>query len=582
MIKNKNSKSIANRCIDNILNSEEYSHPLYETLLEYCERTYKDHTNIPFHMPGHKRNVEYMDFVNPFMIDITEIDGFDNYHNPEGIIKESMELAAKVYGTRESIYLVNGSTVGLIAAIYGVTNKKDKVIVARNCHKAVYNALFHQELEAEYIYPQMHRATGAYCGIDPYNLEEVLKKNVDTKAVIITSPTYEGVVSDIRRISEIVHKYNAVLIVDEAHGAHLPYMDMFPKSAIYEGADIVIQSLHKILPSLTQTAILHICSDRINSSKVHRYLGIYQSSSPSYVMMASMDNCTRFMCRKETGKLIENYYNNLMSLRSRINELDGISLVENYGDTMYDYDMSKLVISADNLNGRQLYDILHDRYGIQLEMASEKYVIGMTSLCDNFEHYNILYNALSEIATMSKTEMSKAEKGKTEISKAEKSKAQISNLAVNGAKACKAEKAGNKMNNVATNRCDDIINVEEDVKEKKCISSDEQDIEKCDIIKNDRVDVNDIMSEYIQIKQAPSKKMTIYEALNSNCEVVKLTESRGMISYEYVYLYPPGSPIIVPGEVISDEIIKKIIQYIDMDLNLIGITEDEDIYIVKK
>ena len=530
MIKNKNSESIANRCAGNILNSEEYSHPLYETLVEYCERTYKDHTNIPFHMPGHKRNVEYMNFVNPFMIDITEIDGFDNYHNPEGIIKESMELATKVYGTRESIYLVNGSTVGLIAAIYGVTDKKDKVIVARNCHKAVYNALFHQELEAEYIYPQMHKDTGAYCGIDPCKLEEMLKKNIDTKAVIITSPTYEGVVSDVRRISEIVHKYNAVLIVDEAHGAHLPYMDMFPESAIYEGADLVIQSLHKILPSLTQTAILHICSDRINSSKVHRYLGIYQSSSPSYIMMASMDNCTRFMCREETGRIIENYYNNLMALRRRINGLNGISLVENYGYTMYDYDMSKLVIKSDFLNGSQLYNILHDRYGIQLEMASERYVIGMTSLCDNFEHYDILYNALSEIATMS--------------------------------------------------GCVDIVNEKGCVKEKKCISGDEQ--ENCDIIKNDRIDVTDTRSEYIQINQAPAKKMTIYEALNSNCETVKLVESKGMISYDYVYLYPPGSPIIVPGEVISDAIIRKIIQYMDMELNLIGITEDGDITIVKK
>lgn len=545
-MKCKDTKSVHDR-YEYAIDKTEYSHPLYEALLEYTKGTLKDNINIPFHMPGHKRNVEYMNFVNPFMIDITEIDGFDNYHNPQGIIKESMDLAAEVYGTKESIYLVNGSTVGLLAGIYGVTDKKDKVIVARNCHKAVYNAVFHQELKAEYIYPQIHTDTGAYCGIDPVKLQDMLKKNTDVRAVIITSPTYEGVVSDIKKISEIVHANKAVLIVDEAHGAHLPYMDMFPKSAIYEGADIVIQSLHKLLPSLTQTAILHICSDRVDSDKVHRYLGIYQSSSPSYVMMASMDNCTRFMCRKETDSLIQEYYKNLIFLRKRINELNGIKLIEEYGSTMYDYDISKLVIKSDVLSGQELYDILHDKYKIQLEMASERYVIAMTSLCDNFEHYDILYNALREIDGSN-----------------------VANVAVkdkfNKLKVVNTEK--DKLNKLK------VVNTEKD----KLLNKSFSDINKDDSDEND-VCMNSIGENNVCV---PAVHMTIYEALNSEHEMVGLKEAAGRTSYEYVYLYPPGSPVIAPGEIISEELIDKIIRYRDAGLNLIGLNSDGEIACVKQ
>lgn len=459
---------------------------LYNKLIEYTNETISCNNNIPLHMPGHKRNYKVADFANPFMIDITEIDGFDNYHNPSEIIKDCMDFATDIYKTKESIYLVNGSTVGLLSAIYGCTDKGNSILVARNCHKSVYNAIFHQELNPSYIYPQINIKVGAYCGINPDEVEQMLKNDNSIKLVVITSPTYEGVLSDIETISDIVHKYNGVLIVDEAHGAHLPFMEKCPQSAIYKGADIVIQSLHKLLPSLTQTAILHICSDRVDASKVHRYLSIYQSSSPSYVFLASMDSCIRFMSDAHTQPLIDEYYNALVKVRQKINSLNTIKLIEDFGDYAKEYDKSKLVIKSDTLSGQELYDCLREKYKIQLEMASEKYVVAMTSLCDNFAHYDILYNALKEIDTKTTT---------------------------------------------------GSIKIDKDVQ----------------ILK-------------------PVKKMTIYEAINSEHALIDFYSAEGKIAYDYVYLYPPGSPILAPGEVISKDIIDKVRSYKDMGLNLVGLT----------
>lgn len=497
-----NEKNMNNSNINNQYNQKNNTVSsygvLYNALLDYTSKTISEDINIPLHMPGHKRNYEIADFVNPYKIDITEIDGFDNYHNPSEIIKECMDFATNVYKTKESIYLVNGSTVGILCAIYGCTNKGDKILVARNCHKAVYNAIFHQELNSTYIYPQIDSITGAYCGINQKEIDEMLKNDSSIKVVIITSPTYEGAISDITKISEIVHKHGGVLIVDEAHGAHLPLMDKFPTSAIYEGADVVIQSLHKLLPSLTQTAILHICSDNVDATKIHRYLSIYQSSSPSYVFLASMDSCVRFMSASDTQPLIGEYYNELLNVRERINSLKTIKLIDTYGDYAKDYDKSKLIIKSDVLGGQELYDILREKYKIQLEMASEKYVVAMTSLCDNFAHYDILYNALKEIDD-------------TSI---------IDNI-----------------NNI------EVVNIE---------------------------------------LPRPTKAMTIFEAINSDHSSVHIDVSEGKIAYDYVYLYPPGSPILAPGEVISSDIIKKIKIYKDLGLNLIGLKEDNMIECISK
>ena len=222
---------------------------MYQQLISYGESDV-----YPFHMPGHKRRA--LPFPNPYTIDITEIDGFDNLHHAEGLIREAEERAAKLYGADRSYYLVNGSTCGLLAAICAAARRGDKVLAARNCHKAVYHAISMQGLAAEFLYPAITR--GDLQGqITAAQVEEALTKHPDIAVVILASPTYEGIVSDVAAIAACCHAHGAALIVDEAHGAHFGFGAGFPENAVRLGADAVIMSLHKTLPSFTQTALLH-------------------------------------------------------------------------------------------------------------------------------------------------------------------------------------------------------------------------------------------------------------------------------------------------------------------------------------
>ena len=286
---------------------------LYDKLTEL---EYED--ILPMHMPGSKRNSELMSMPDPVKMDITEITGFDNLHNATGIIKECAIEAARIFGADETYLLVNGSTAGVMAAICGATHSGDKVLVARNVHRSVINALYLGQLNPEYIFPEMKcPEAGIYGAVKPEDIEEAFKgskriecgnnvdgsaehsKSSDIKAVIITSPTYEGIVSDISAISEIVHRYGAVLIVDQAHGAHFGFNEEFPESAVRQGADAVITSVHKTLPALTQTALLHINRGRIDADRVKMFWNMFQSTSPSYILMGSIDNCVTILRKRE-------------------------------------------------------------------------------------------------------------------------------------------------------------------------------------------------------------------------------------------------------------------------------------------
>ena len=240
---------------------------LYEKLTAYGNSDY-----YAFHMPGHKRNMELMRARLPYNIDITEIDGFDDLHHAEGLLKELQENAARVFQAEETHYLVNGSTVGLLSAVMGCTERGGRILMARNCHKSVYNAVYMNELRPVYIYPEFSEETDLNGEIHVDQIKKLLEEYEDIQVVVIVSPTYEGVVSDIEAIAEIVHEYKIPLIVDEAHGAHFGFHSYFPQNANTQGADVVIHSLHKTLPSLTQTALLHI-----KDKKLFAYASIQQS-----------------------------------------------------------------------------------------------------------------------------------------------------------------------------------------------------------------------------------------------------------------------------------------------------------------
>ncbi len=351
----------------------------------------------PFHMPGHKRSPLAM--PNPYTIDITEIDGFDNLHQAEGIIKEAEARAAKLYGAERSYYLINGSTCGLLAAISAAVPVKGRLLLARNAHKVVYHAAYLRMSAVTYLNPCVTEF-GIQGAVDPDEVKQKLREDPKIAAVVITSPTYEGIVSDIAAIAGIVHAYQIPLIVDEAHGAHFGFHRMFPETAVRLGADVVIQSMHKVLPSLTQTALLHLQSEYIDSKILEKFLGIYQTSSPSYVLMAGMEKCIRLL--KEQGEMLfESYAGKLMDFYRKAERFSKIHLMNrsdfNSGE-LYDLDASKLVISVKHttMTGNDLYQNLLRRHHLQLEMFSGFYALGMTSIMDREEGFHRLFSALEE------------------------------------------------------------------------------------------------------------------------------------------------------------------------------------------
>ena len=316
---------------------------LYEKLDAYGKSDY-----YAFHMPGHKRNVNFMEENLPFGIDITEIEGFDDLHHCEGILKDAQTRAASVYGAEETHFLVNGSTVGILSALAGCTRRGDEVLIARNCHKSVYHAVEIFGMKPVYIYPKKQENEEAVLSgcVDAADVEQILEQRREIRAVMIVSPSYDGVVSDIKKIAGIVHKYGIPLIVDEAHGAHFGFHDYFPENANRLGADIVIHSVHKTLPSLTQTALLHMNGSIVDRKRVERYLHILQSSSPSYVLMAGIDACIH-MLETRKDEVFGNYAENLDSLREKLRKMTHLKLCESTS-----YDRSKIVISQRGRTGQ--------------------------------------------------------------------------------------------------------------------------------------------------------------------------------------------------------------------------------------
>ena len=465
---------------------------LYRALEIYSQEDY-----YPFHMPGHKRNPDTVNTDLPFDRDITEIDGFDNLHHPEGILKKAQETAASVYDTKECYYSVNGSTAALLAAVSATVPRNGQILVARNCHKAVYHALYLRNLIPTYVYPQMDPKWWINGGISSDKVERALAENPEIKAVLLTSPTYDGVVSDIEKIAEIVHRYEIPLIVDEAHGAHFHFSNYFPTSAAELGADLVIQSFHKTLPSMTQTAVLHNCSDRVDSRLIRRFMGIYQSSSPSYILMASMDACMEKMS-SEGNEMFREFTKILEKARRRLSECKYIRLVSPEIGTagVFDYDRSKLLFSTRyaSMTGSELAQILLEKYHIQVEMETEHYVLALAAVGDSGEGFERLCQAIEEINQ--EEAQKKKEKRETEEPKAGR-------------------------------------------------------------------------TAYTSLSQF----MSITEAMESESEIRKLEESVGRISAEFGYLYPPGIPLIVPGEQITGQFIRNMRIYMEEGLYLQGLED---------
>lgn len=369
---------------------------LYRKLKEYAASEF-----YGFHMPGHKRSGTVTGADLPYDIDITEIDGFDDLHHANGILKEAQERAAELYHAEETHYLINGSTGGLLSAVMGCTCRGDKILMARNCHKSVYNAVLLNGLHPVYLYPDVWKEAGTSGEICPEEVARFLDEDPDIRAVVITSPTYDGVVSDVEKIAEITHRHGVPLIVDEAHGAHFGFHPYFPRNGNELGADVVIHSLHKTLPALTQTGLLHMNGRIADRERIRSCLHMLQSSSPSYVLMAGIDECVRALA-ENGGELFDRYTEILEKTRNKMEQLEQLRLLETDH-----YDRSKILVSVKHVyrqkneeikkfTGKDLYNALKEK-SLQLEMAAPEYALAMTSIADTPEGMKRLAEVFLEI-----------------------------------------------------------------------------------------------------------------------------------------------------------------------------------------
>lgn len=467
---------------------------LLEQLRAYAESGY-----YPLHMPGHKRNMPQEIGLPKGVdaLDITEIDGFDNLHSPEGILREAEEHAAAVFGAEETFFLVNGSTAGILTALSAVTRMGDRIIVARNCHKSVYHTIFLRRLEPVFLYPGVVKEWNIADAILPKQVEQALEEWPDAAAVLVTSPTYDGVISDIPRIAEAAHRRGIPLIVDAAHGAHLGFGEGWPESPVRQGADLIIQSLHKTLPALTQTALLHVNGELADRDRVRMFEGIYQTSSPSYLLMGSIDACVRQM--ETCGRACMGAFLGRLDRFER--ETAGLSAIRRSDQSMIrkgrmkGFDRGKLLIAAKggNIRGSILYREFLERYHLQPEMAGDTCVTAILTPWDREEGWSRLTGALWDL--------------------------------------------------------DRRIGLGQVQEEAGSLTKEAGDIP-C---------------------PAPVRAVRLHEAVSAQKRLCPLREAEGLTAGSYVNLYPPGIPLVIPGEVLDERILGLLEGYIRQGLQVQGL-----------
>ncbi len=363
-------------------------------------RTLAESDTAPFHMPGHHRASAVLPPDLPFSLDITELPGFDDLHHPRGLLRDSMARAAALWGSDAAYYCVNGSTGALLASIRALTKRGDAVLVARNCHASVFHAIELCGLLPHWLEPAWLPEAGLYGSLPPSVLQTALEACPGAVLCVVTSPTYEGVLSDIAALAEIAHGQGIPLLVDEAHGAHLGLAQWggFPESAVRLGADIVVQSLHKTLPALTQAAILHCCGNRVDPFRLEHQLAVFQTSSPSYPLLASMDWLVS-QPERWRREVFAAWQAQLEMLHMRCDHLTAFRATKTGDAACYALDPSKLVLDARRfaMTGEALAQALRAR-GIEPEYALGHIVLLMTSCLDAPAHTERLMNALQALA----------------------------------------------------------------------------------------------------------------------------------------------------------------------------------------
>ncbi|SFQ21790.1 Arginine/lysine/ornithine decarboxylase [Lachnospiraceae bacterium XBB1006] len=443
----------------------------------------------PFHMPGHKRQLDIT--INPYAYDITEIGGFDNLHHATGVLKNIEKRYANLYHAKDAFLLINGSSGGILAAISAATKAGDEILIARNSHKSVYHAVLINRLRVHYVYPTMLHF-GINGSISPEDVRAQFQKHPKIRAFVITCPTYDGITSNLEEIRKIVKSYDATLIIDAAHGAHFGLDEAFlPNDAVKYG-DLSILSLHKTLPSPTQSAILIDNSKGELKEEIAFYLNVYETSSPSYLMMAAMEYALSF-CEptKETHARIQQYAGWLQDFYEKAKSLKVLEVFDGDEVPFYGKDQTKILIStrkADGFHGENLMECLRESYHLECEMAAAQYVIALSTFMDTREGIMRLLTALFSVdAKLQRTEEPKV--------------------------------------------FDTVI------------------------------------------YRHSVKRFELYEVREAEMEILPVKQAEGRISGEFCYLYPPGIPIVAPGEEIPPHFAETIEMMLKENMQVEGLAD---------
>ncbi len=374
--------------------------PIHEALLKH-----KSNRVVPFDVPGHKGgrgNLELTQFLGESCLktDVNSMKPLDNLCHPISVIREAEELAAEAFGSASAFFIVNGTTAAVQGMIMSTCKRGDKIIMPRNVHRSAINSLVVCGAEPVYINPGINKELGIPLGMSFKDVKETIENNKTAKAILINNPTYYGICSDLKKIVELAHQYDMYVLVDEAHGTHFYFGDDLPVSAMAAGADMAAVSMHKTGGSLTQSSFL-LCGHKINSDYVRQILNLTQTTSASYLLLSSLD-----ITRKNLSLYGKQIFKRTLELaeyaRSEINKLGGYyafsdELVDK--EAYYDFDRTKLSIHTRNIGlaGIEVYDLLRDEYGIQIEFGDLGNILAIISAGDREFEIERLISALSEI-----------------------------------------------------------------------------------------------------------------------------------------------------------------------------------------
>ena len=440
---------------------------------------------IPFHTPGHKQGKGMHPALGKFLskealaLDLALIEELDDFYEPYGCIKDAQDLAAQLYGADHSFFVINGTTGGIYAMILATAGPGQKIIVPRNAHRSIIGGIILSGAIPIFMQPEIDHELGIAMGVAPETVKATVIQHPDAKAVLIINPTYYGVATDLKQIVDLVHQYNMVVLVDEAHGPHLKFSHRLPLQAIDAGADICAQSSHKIIGALTQASLVHCLEGRINVPHLKSMLQLTQSSSPNYMMLASLD-VARMQMAVEGGKIIEKSIDLANWLRAEINKIPGLYCfgAEKIGNPgVFEIDPTKVTVTVKDLGltGAEAENILRHEYKVQAELSDIYNLLFMITLGDSQSDVEFLAAALADFALKYA---------------------------------------------------------------KPCGEADEERWRKA------------------HYPAAPQTVLSPRDALFSSTHSVNFKESAAMICAEIVTFYPPGIPVLCPGEVITQELIE--------------------------